>query len=266
VRNFTLAVLLTVMYLVPAIPGRAAVRPSISIATVNMAKEADSDRVLREWRAVPALRNADVFLLQEVDEEPGRPSIANRLAAALGFHVAYSPEAPGVRDRGLAILSRFPLSDIQKQPLKPFNLVFHSRARFALSATVTTPWGAVRVSDLHLDTRLNTSQRLAQLDPVLHDKTAFTGRRVVAGDFNSNPFYWIDHVLPVPAFRSQARGVYDFMRGRHFQSAIAESATTSDYLGMHLDWIWVSGLRPAASRVTPLGFSDHHAVWTRLEF
>ena len=35
---------------------------------------------------------------------------------------------------------------------------------------------------------------------------------------------------------------------------------------MHLDWIWVRGLKVRASRVYPLNFSDHHAVWTRVEF
>jgi endonuclease/exonuclease/phosphatase (EEP) superfamily protein YafD len=35
---------------------------------------------------------------------------------------------------------------------------------------------------------------------------------------------------------------------------------------MHLDWIWMSGLRSTGSQVLPLDFSDHHAVWTRLAF
>lgn len=214
---------------------------------------------------MPPLRDADIFLLQEVKEEAGKPCIAVRLASALGLHVAYSPEGPGVTDRGLAILSRFPLCDIRIRALKPFDLRFNSRARFVLSATADTPWGLVRVSDVHLDTRLNTVDRLAQLEPVVRD-SAFQGRHVVAGDFNSNPFYWIEHVIPLPAMKSQAQGVGEFMRRHGFRSGIPESAATHDFLGMHLDWIWVAGLRPAASQVIPLDFSDHHALWTRVEF
>jgi endonuclease/exonuclease/phosphatase family metal-dependent hydrolase len=155
---------------------------------------------------------------------------------------------------------------VQIRPLRSYNLVFHTRVRFALSATAETPWGPVRFSNAHLDTRINTADRLAQLAPVVRDSAAFQGRRVVAGDFNSNPFYWVDHVLPLPAIRSQAYGVEDFMTQQGFRTAIPESATTFDYLGMHLDWIWLDGLRATASRVIPLQFSDHHAVWTRVEF
>ncbi len=231
-----------------------------------MARETSAGRILREWSAAPQLRGADIYLLQEVKEEPGAPCIANRLGAAYGLHVAYSAEGPGVADRGLAILSRFPLRDIQIRSLKRFDLRFHSRNRFALSATAETPWGPLRLYDVHLDTRLNAADRLAQLEPVVHDSARFGGRRIVAGDFNSNPFYWVEHVLPVPALQSQAVAVDAFMKQQGFRTAIGESATTFDFLGMHLDWIWMAGLRSTGSQVFPLDFSDHHAVWTRVEF
>ncbi len=243
-----------------------AVRPGLSVVTLNMAKESSAGRVLREFRSTPALRDADVFLLQEVREGPGQACVAARLGSALGLHVAYAPAGPGITDQGLAILSRFPLRDIQIRSLKVFDLRFHTRARFALAATADTPWGPVRLSDTHLDTRLNRAERLAQLEPVVRDSATFQGRRILGGDFNSNPFYWVEHILPLPAFRSQAYDIEKFMTLRGFQTAIPESATTFDYLRMHLDWIWLAGLRPAASGVVPLNFSDHHAVWTHVEF
>ena len=217
-------------------------------------------------RFAPRLRNADIFLLQEVKEESGTQCIASRLGAALGLHIAYSPEGPGVTDRGLAILSRFPLQEVQTRALTRFDLRFHSRSRFALSATAATPWGPVRLYNVHLDTRLNAADRLAQIQPVVRESARFAGRRIVAGDFNSNPFYWFESVLPLPAFHSQAVSVDAFMRSQGFRTAIPESATTFDFLGMHLDWIWMAGLRSGASQVLPLDFSDHHAVWTRVEF
>lgn len=102
-----------------------------------------------------------------------------------------------------------------------------------------TPWGPVRLENVHLDTRLNAADRLVQLKPAVRDSKEFAGRRVVAGDFNSNPFYWVDQVLALPALRSQAVAVDEFMRKQGFRSATPESATTFDYLGMHLDWIWM---------------------------
>jgi endonuclease/exonuclease/phosphatase (EEP) superfamily protein YafD len=124
----------------------------------------------------------------------------------------------------------------------------------------------VRLENVHLDTRLNSADRLAQLEPALRDSKRFGDRRIVAGDFNSNPFYWIAHVLPTPALQSQAVAVEAFMRKQGFRTAIPERETTFDYLGMHLDWIWMAGLRSTGYQVLPLEFSDHHAVWTRVEF
>ena len=240
--------------------------PGVTVVTVNMAKETSTDRILREWNATPRLRQADILLLQEVKEEPSARGIANRLGEAMGLYVAYSPEEKSVNDRGLAILSRFPLGDVQIMALPRFDLRFHSRSRFALAATAETPWGPVRLENVHLDTRLNTADRLTQLAPVVQASGRFAGRRIIAGDFNSNPFYWAGHVLPLPSLQSQAVAVEAFMRRQGFSSAIPESATTFDYLGMHLDWIWMAGLRATGSQVVPLDFSDHHAVWTRVQF
>jgi len=245
-------------------PFAVSAAPGLSVVTVNMAKETSTSRVVGEWTRSPHIRTADILLLQEVQENPGTECVATGLGRALGLHVAYMPEAAGVKDRGLAILSRFPLRDVQSQRLKRFDLRFHSRDRFALSALADTPYGPLRIEDVHLDTRLNAADRLAQLEPAVQRPGA-SEKRIVAGDFNSNPFYWVGHVLPLPAWQSQAVAVEAFMRGRGFRSAIPESATTFDYLGMHLDWIWMAGLRSAASEVIPLDFSDHHAVWARLE-
>ena len=180
--------------------------------------------------------------------------------------MAYSPAKEGVTDQGLAILSRYPLRDIQVQPLKHFDLRYRSRTRIALAATTDSPWGAVRIFNAHLDTRLNTQQRLEQLQPVLHATGEVQGPVIVGGDFNSNRFYWVEHVLPLPVWRSQALGVQDYMVRQGFRTAIPAGRTTFDYLGMHLDWIWLRGLESGASQVYPLDFSDHHAVWTRVQF
>jgi endonuclease/exonuclease/phosphatase family metal-dependent hydrolase len=239
----------------------------VSVVTLNLAKEVDADRIVRELRAVPTLAKADVFLLQEVKQAEGSPQCAGeQLAKRLGLHAAYAPAAPEVRDQGLAILSRFPLRDIKVQPLGRYNLGFHSRVRFALEATADTPWGEVRIVNTHLDTRLNTRDRLSQVEPAIRATAGFRGPRILGGDFNSNRFYWIGHVLPLPSLRPQSLGVADFMTREGFESAVPSAEPTFDYLGMHLDWIWLAGLHARAHRVYPLEFSDHHAVWTRVAF
>lgn len=240
--------------------------PALTVVTLNMARETDAARVVREVQSVPAVRDAGILLLQEVTKPPGEPQgVAARLAAALDRRVAYAPAAPDVFDQGLAILSRYPLTDVRVRALKAYDLGFHSRKRFALAATAQTPWGAVRVFNTHLDTRLNARERLEQLDPVVRDGAAFNGPRIIGGDFNSNGFYWLFRLLPFPAIRPQSSDVQEFMSAAGFTSAVPPQSTY-DYLGMRLDWIWVGGLKVRSSQVYPLDFSDHHAVWTRVEF
>lgn len=243
---------------VPAAPG-------MSVVTLNMAKETDLGRILREFAANPRLHDADVLLLQEVKQEPGqRECVAEQLAGRLGLHAVYSPAETGVTDQGLAILSRFPLRDSRTRPLKRFDLRFRSRSRIALAATADSPWGPIRIFNAHLDTRLNAAERLDQLEPVVADSAEFPFPRIVGGDFNSNGFRWIGHVLPVPTMRSQAEAIREFMTRKGFRSGVSAAGPTFDYLGMHLDWIWLQGCEARSSRIYPLDFSDHHAVWTRV--
>jgi endonuclease/exonuclease/phosphatase family metal-dependent hydrolase len=230
----------------------------LSVVTLNLAKEPSAARMATEIGTIEALRTADVFLLQEVEPR----SAAAELAAKMGMHVVGSKEAAEVPTLGLAILSRYPLRDARVKPLKKYDLVYHSRSRYALSAIADTPWGPVRIVNTHLDTRLNAADRLAQLEDAVRDLGA--GPVIVGGDFNSNWFYWIHHVLPLPA-GSQGRTVEAYMTRAGYRSAIPSSLTTFDWLGQHLDWIWLRGLQPAASQVFPLRFSDHHACWSRVQ-
>jgi endonuclease/exonuclease/phosphatase family metal-dependent hydrolase len=229
---------------------------SLSVVTLNLAKEGSVARMADELHANRELAQADVFLLQEA-----AGGAAEGLAEKLWLHVATSPAAPGTGDH-LAILSRYPLREVRVRPLRRFDLVFHTRSRFALSATADTPWGSVRILNTHLDTRINAADRLAQLDAVVRD--AGGGPAILGGDFNSNRFYWIDHVVPLPGWRSQAASVEDYMTRAGYRTAVPRSATTFDYLGQHLDWIWLRGMATTASRVYPLKFSDHHACWARV--
>ena len=230
----------------------------LSIVTLNLAKETGSARIVSELRANPVLRDADILLLQEVKD-----AAATEMAAALDLRVEQG-QASNSAEQGLAILSRFPLRDVSVLRLPAYNLGFHSRLRFGIAATAMTPAGPLRVFDTHLDTRLNATDRLAQIAPILDAAANASLPVLIGGDFNSNGFYWLGHILPVPAFRSQSEGIWNFMGARGFHCTLPPSATTFDYLGMHLDWIWGRGVRIGTSAVYPLRFSDHHAVWTQV--
>jgi endonuclease/exonuclease/phosphatase family metal-dependent hydrolase len=185
------------------------------------------------------------------------------MAAELKLNVVYAPAAPGVVDAGLAVLSRYPLRDVRIVKLCRYDLLWHSRARFALSVTAATPAGDVRISNAHLDTRVNASDRVKQLEDALKDD-APGAIRIVAGDFNTNNFYWLFHSLPVPVPQIQTTAIRESLAKRGFVSALPGSTATFDHLGMQLDWVFSRGLRVRNTAVIPIAFSDHHALWAEL--
>jgi endonuclease/exonuclease/phosphatase family metal-dependent hydrolase len=137
--------------------------------------------------------DADVIALQEVERGIGRSRSADQpgdLGTALDMESAFAGSfAVGGGEHGLAILSRYPLSDVRTIPL-PRGSGHWSRV--ALSARVETPVGPVRFVCVHLARPWrwplsNTATRLAQLDALLAALENESLPVVLAGDFNSFP-------------------------------------------------------------------------------
>ena len=233
----------------------------ISIASLNLAHEQKFEKVMHDVEAAPRLRSADILLLQEVANEDGSASIASKLADRMGYAVAFSAEGETIHDRGLAVVSKFPIEESKVEWLRPFNLVFKTRRRFALAVKIRAPSGDLRIWNTHLDTRINPDQRLDQLQPLMDAAAKATGPRLIGGDFNTNDFYWIDHVLPIPHGGGYRSTVRRSMAQYGFQTPFADQLTTLPILRQHLDWLFVNGLDPLNSSAEPIAFSDHHAVW-----
>lgn len=223
----------------------------------------DADAIVKELRTKPDIVNADVLLLQEVVVKDDA-AVAERVAGLLGRHfVAASPD--GRNSHGaLAILSKFPLEHPSTHKLKPQNLIFRSRNRIALAATMNTDFGKVRVVNVHLDTRINPGERIAQLQGALNNASCFHGPAIVGGDFNTNDMQWVSNVVPVPMPGWQAKRVRKLMEERGYSTPFHVRKATFDRMGMQLDWIYSAGFHASASRIVPVDFSDHHAVWARL--
>jgi endonuclease/exonuclease/phosphatase family metal-dependent hydrolase len=229
-----------------------------------MAKEGDPKKVTQSLEGAPRLQDADLYLFQEVRQDRGKPSVAEQAAQKQGYFATFRP-SPGFTDQGLAMVSRYPLTNIATTPLKAYDLRFHSRNRFALAATMKTPWGDVRVWNVHLDTRINADERLAQLQPVMEAMKLYRGPRLIGGDFNTNSFHWVGNVLPVPFAQPQGSAVQDSMKQIGFESPLALDVTTHPLLRSHLDWIFLSDLKVVGASVEPAAFSDHNAVWIQAQ-
>ncbi len=244
----------------PNLQGLPPAADTISVASLNLAHETNFEKILHDVEAAPRLRSADILLLQEVASVDGGPSIADRLAERLNYSVSFSPEGPKVYDRGLAVLSKFPIEDSKVERLTPYNLVFKSRRRFALAVKIRVPAGDLRIWNAHLDTRINAEQRLKQIQPVMEEAAGLTGPRLIGGDFNTNDFFWIEHTLPFPrgGYRSAVRRA---MAQVGFETPFPDKLTTLPIARQHLDWMFVRDMEALSSSTEPIPFSDHNAIW-----
>jgi endonuclease/exonuclease/phosphatase family metal-dependent hydrolase len=246
-----------VAFLLFAAPAWAAVR----VASLNIAKES-GPALIEKMRTQPDLRKADIILLQEVvDFEGGH--VAREAGKALGMQVEFRPAfdlRPGVKE-GLAILSKFPLSDPVVLQLERNRLHFKNRIRIALAVTARTPLGPVRVIDVHLDNRINSDRKRSQMAGLWPEVDQASMPVILGGDFNSGNFYWVSHVVPIPEADHQRTAVVEEMRKHGFTTTMGHAGATYHIPFQVIDWIFVKGLTAGESGITPIGFSDHNSVW-----
>ena len=237
---------------------------TVSVVSLNTAKETNPGKIVRAIHDAPRLRDADLFLFQEVAHTESNLSVAEETARRLGYFALFEPAAPGVFDQGLALVSRYPIDNFQIKRLKTCDLGFRDRKRFAVSATVRTPWSDLRVWNAHLDTRINAAERLKQLRPVIGEASRHAGPRLIGGDFNTNDLYWLKNMLPLPGGPSHGAAIRRVMRQCGFETPLPENLNTFPMFRRHLDWIFLCDLRSLAVSVEPVPFSDHHAIWVRV--
>ncbi len=238
----------------------------LTVVSFNMAGETSFAKVMRDFDRAPDIRNADLFLLQEVAGAPdGSHSIAKDLAAKLGMQYVFRAADPigGGQMKGLAIVSRYSFRDFQFLQLQHYELNIRSRDRIALAVTLDTPAGRVRVFDLHLDTRVNNALRLAQLAPVLAAADAQRLPCLIGGDFNTLSMYWVGHVLPILYAQDAVIAVRNQMASHGFSTPFG-AQVTFPIMRQKLDWLYLRGLHSSGSGVRAMPFSDHHAIWLKL--
>jgi endonuclease/exonuclease/phosphatase family metal-dependent hydrolase len=191
----------------------------------------------------PALRDADVLLLQEMNEEATR-----RVAEALGMWYVYYPAIFHLRTKrhvGNAVLSRWPIVE-DKKILLPHHGRFARTQRTATAATIRVGESLVRVYSTHLGTMTDVEpgSRRNQLRAIIADAARYQ-RVVVGGDMNDV-------------------GVGRVARDEGYSWPTERGPDTS-WLG-RLDHIFFKGLRSpdsaAAGTVLEVrNASDHLPVW-----
>jgi len=223
--------------------GERAAPDSLRLVSFNIEFALQVDRAIAILASDPALRDGDVFLLQEMNEEG-----TERIAEALGLWYVYYPAIFHFRTRrdvGNAVLSRWPIVEDKKIVL-PHVSRFVRTQRIATAATIRVGQSLVRVYSTHLGTMgdLAPSARRDQLRAILADAKAYP-RVIIGGDMND------------AAVGQVARA------GGYAWPTQRGPATTR--LG-RLDHIFLKGLAApdSAASGTVLdvgGASDHLAVW-----
>ena len=248
-------------------PEAAAPTTRLRLVTYNV-HMIKGTKIAAALRESPDLAAADLVMLQEVESHPAEGESRACIAARqLDLHCAYAP-GYGLSDggsHGVAILSRFPLTDLEITELPYHDTVMNSARRVALGATIDAGSGPMRLYAVHLDNRINPAARNAQLAPVLDAADRHDLPTVIAGDMNTSPFVWLGHVVPVPAGVQDDR-LEKFVRARGFATPVRDSGPTSSWFGMKLDAVYTRGVEVGAHQVeTTVRASDHMPLWADLD-
>lgn len=221
--------------------------------------------VIQAFEQDPALRGVDLIVLEEVHGHGGC-STACEMAEALGFHAVYEPEfADRDGSDGVAIVSRAPIDSAAAIELPYYNVHLNDEhRRAALVATLRIAGHPVTVYAVHLTNRLTVSQRARQILPVLLHAAKQPTPVIIAGDFNTSPFTWLAHVIPIPT-GTQDNRLEELMRRHGFDTPVASSGATSRWLAMKLDGIYTRGFQVRRfATAEALDVSDHLALWAAM--
>ncbi len=277
----------------PRAPTPATLHGALTVATFNLERGYEADGQIRALRAALGLPAVDVLLLSEVDRGCSRSGYRNVLrdfAAALGMHAAFGveyvelprPWGPGRRieapcEHGNAILSRFPLDDVELLRFEANESWYREPARageageprlggrMALGATLRIGTRRVRVFSTHLESgAFDGAYRRAQAEELARAVERGPRPAIVGGDFNVHAFV-VDLLSDARRDAVVARLERAGLSDAHAGLSLLARPTHSTHLVLDLI---LSDLEVRAAGVAQgrawRGLSDHRPVWTRL--
>ena len=231
----------------------------------------DAARIFTSGELLPRV---DILALQEADKRTVRTGghhVAQELAARLDMNWVHAPAGipRGVKpvkrqwwldfeepidlhdkgDTGVALLSRFPVSDVTRIDLPWQECPW--RPRLAMAATVSE----IRIFNAHVDPHAACDGQLAQLEVIAEQADAVAGPTIIMGDFNT-------------LSREKCIETRSFLESRGYTTPIPTGTATWRGAGlrMHADWIFTRGLKIVRWGVArPLHVSDHWPIWAEIE-
>ncbi|RME97572.1 MAG: endonuclease [Chloroflexi bacterium] len=227
---------------------------SIRVVTWNIKFAEQIEAAGENLRSVESLQQADVLLLQEMDETG-----VDTLARTLHLNYVYYPASVHShhgKNFGNAILSAWPISAPGKI-LLPHKNPKNGQRRTATRAVVTINGIDVLVYSVHTETFwLDRRKRLGQFEALAQDISPDAPAVIVGGDFNTATQRSISDLDKIFA---QAR-----------LNRVSEGAgytVQSNGLEFALDHVYARGFVPLQTGVyRNTSASDHFPVWVVLNF
>ncbi len=248
-------------------PATLAAPSTLRVATWNVHFGKDVDTLAANIQASPNLAAADVLLVQEIEAYPEEAgSRTQRIAEQLGMTWFYAParvEWNGTH--GIAILSKYPLANPLVRELPYIDQPIKPRARNAQSVEVMIGDRPIRIVNVHLDVRIGPVDRIRQLHPAVAE---LEGAALLGGDFNSNPYAWVDSTIPLAGTEAivgsdQAIVLDDYFTQQDFAGALPSTVGTMriPVVDIRIDNLYARDYAIEGAGVEHIDGSDHWAVW-----
>jgi endonuclease/exonuclease/phosphatase family metal-dependent hydrolase len=225
----------------------------LKVVTWNLKFAENPDEAIAVLAQVEELRDADVLLLQEMDQVS-----VDAIARELDFNYVYYPATihpHHEKNYGTAILTKWSIVNHSKIPL-PNSVSRVKQLRIAMMAEIQVEESLLDVYNTHLEIswmlarngRTQADYLFSQIDP-------HADWTIVGGDFNS----WSPGSIGYLEDMSVKAGI---------SRVTAGTGHTFDYRGLRLtlDHLFSSGVRNVESGVwRGTDASDHYPVWARID-
>ena len=251
----------------PTKPNATGSLQELKVVTYNIRWRSGDDlkELIKLFRDDPEIGKAAIIALQEVDRQKKRSGNTNTvklLAEELGLYYAWAapPAAkPGQEEEtGVALLSIYPLSDVQRIVL-PHDGPGHRR-RVAIGACIKVDGVEMRIYSAHAETRISMEKKLDQLNALLEDlnRHAPKSPAIIMGDFNT----WQPDAAPktIKLF-SDAGFTTPFDSQKTFSQKVLFVP-----VDFRLDWVWLRGLEVKSHGIDrEVDVSDHWPLWANVK-
>ena len=220
----------------------------------NIKFAARINNALEEFQRVPALQDADLILLQEMDDE-GVARIARRLNYNYVYYPASIHNRTG-RPFGNAILASWPIEESFKL-LLPHASPTNGQRRIAAGAVLRVGQQRLAAYSVHTETPVLSHARRAEQIAELSRRVrrAMAECVIVGGDFNT---FSPRSTRTLRATMTSA-GLAPVFDGR-------PPTVRTPLASFKLDHLFIRGARPLTSGIWPgTSASDHYPLWVMLE-